>query len=226
VFFDEVADLPEAVQGKLLRVLDTREIVPLGDPVVSFEAQVIAACQEPLAELVEKGRFRRDLAARLSGLVIEVPLLSDRRSDIPSLFHTFLLEHSGGTTPRVSAKLYESLCLYSWPGNVRELELLARQLLALRGMEPLLRRSHLPEALRTAESDEGVSDVSPEDKNRSDAESLASALQRARGNVKAAAAMAGISRQRAYRLIEKQDLRHMVSSTREQGTDGEGERDT
>jgi transcriptional regulator of acetoin/glycerol metabolism len=223
VFLDELGDMPETVQAKLLRALDTREITPLGEASVRFDAQIVSACQEPLADLVEKGRLRSDLAARLSGVVVRLPDLSERPSDIPSLFHTFLRQHSGGTAPPVSVKLYETLCLYSWPANVRELELLARQLLALHGMEPRLRRSHLPDTFReTPEPDPSAVQAN---KNSSDTASLSEALRRAGGNVKVAAAIAGISRQRAYRLIGSRRLKPLISETRGNAIDEESGRD-
>ncbi len=214
LFLDEVAELPLAVQAKLLRALDTGDVAPLGEVAgAHFEARIVAACHEPLSDSVAKGSFREDLAARLAGVVIPLPELRLRRADIPALFDTFLRQYSGGTAPAVSTKLYERLCLYAWPGNVRELELLARQLLAIRGMEPLLRRSHLPPALLPAPE---ASDAAPVTRsNTVDVDRLSSALKDAGGNVKAAAKMAGISRQRAYRLIGSRRLMNLVSATRE-----------
>jgi transcriptional regulator of acetoin/glycerol metabolism len=223
VFFDEVNELPAVVQAKLLRALDTGEVAPLGEPVgARFEARVVAASQERLSDLVKKGAFREDLAARLSGMVVELPELAERRADVPSLFNVFLREHSGGTAPPVSVRLYESLCLHTWPHNVRELELLARQLLAIRGMEPILRRSYLPEAIRESRSSERSLDAGAADRNDADMESLTNALQKAGGNVREAAAIAGISRQRAYRLIGSRRLTDLVARTRE-GSNGGGD---
>jgi transcriptional regulator with PAS, ATPase and Fis domain len=201
---DEVTDLPLSLQGTLLRVLDTGELAPLGETSsIRFEAQIVSASQKPLSELVAAGRFRDDLAARLSGLVVRLPPLRERRADIPRLFDVLLRERSGGTSPPVSTRLYESLCLSDWPGNVRELELLARQLLAVRGFEPLLRRSHLPESMLRALDGNGASTDagSQVDRNQRDLANLAAALKSSGGNVQRAATMVGISRQRAYRLI-------------------------
>jgi len=221
LFLDEIADLPLALQAKLLRAVETGEVTPLGETAPQrFEARIVAACQVPLAELVTKGKFREDLAARLNGLVVRLPDLSERRGDVPALFDTFMRRYAGGTEPEVSTRFYEELCLYPWPGNVRELELLARRMLALHGLEPVLRRSHLEQTLRATERE---SPGQTKQERAQDVEALTSALQHAAGNVKKAAEMAGISRQRAYRIINSRRLSGVVSASR-QGGDGEDER--
>jgi two-component system NtrC family response regulator len=228
LFLDEVGDLPLPLQAKLLRALDTGEIAPLGDTGRSrFDARVIAACQQPLAELIAAGRFREDLAARISGLVVTLPPLEQRVADIPSLFEVFLRKHSAATAPPVTTKLYERLCLHDWPGNVRELELLARQLLAVRGLEPRLRRSHLPASWRRSappDADNGSDPAATEDRNERDIEALSAALKSARGNVKLAAKMSGISRQRAYRLIGSRRLGELLSEARDGSEEDEWKR--
>jgi hypothetical protein len=213
LFLDEVAELPLALQAKLLRALDSGELAPLGDTAPHrFDARIVVACQVPLSTLVAAGKFREDLAARLNGLVIELPGLCTRRGDVPALFATFLQRYSGGTAPAVATRLYERLCLHDWPGNVREVELLARQLLAVHGLSPELRRSHLPPEFRdkTVEHAEA-----PPERTESDIDILARALQGTHGNVKKAAELAGISRQRAYRLIRSRRLGGVVAASRE-----------
>jgi transcriptional regulator with PAS, ATPase and Fis domain len=224
LFLDEVAELPLPIQAKLLRALDTGELSPIGETGrAHLQARVLAACQVPLAELVRTGVLREDLAARLDGLVVTLPELSARRGDIPVLFHGFLHKHSAGTAPPVSTKLYAELCLHEWPANVRELEQLARRLLAVHGLEPVLRRSHLPAELRAP----GPRSEAPKSTDRVDAvERLTRALQGANGNVKKAAATAGISRQSAYRLINSSRLNGAVATAREGepgGEDGPGD---
>jgi transcriptional regulator of acetoin/glycerol metabolism len=207
LFLDEIADLPLPIQAKLLRALESKEVLPLGETrPVPFDARVVVATQRPLDELSLEGSFRPDLAARLQGLVVTIPPLADRRRDVPALFHQFLREHSGGRPPPVSTRLYELLCLHDWPNNVRELELLARQLLFVHGLEPRLRRSHLPEhfqVLSPRADDENVPDgfASRDDY---DLHCLSEALRKNGGNVTLAAKVGGISRQRAYRLMKLQ----------------------
>jgi DNA-binding NtrC family response regulator len=172
---------------------------------VAFDARVVAASQQSLSELVAKGSFREDLAARLDGLSVAIPPLRERREDTPSLFAHFLEQHSGGRAPTVTVKLFESLCLYPWPANVRELELLARRLLATHGLEPLLRGSHLPSKFHTLDSDAEVAHAAPPSESRGahDYRLLVEALEKNGGNVKLAAETVGISRQRAYRVMKQ-----------------------
>jgi transcriptional regulator with PAS, ATPase and Fis domain len=207
LFLDEVAEMPLPLQAKLLRAIELGEVVPLGETrPVPFDARLVVACQLPLEELVAQGRFREDLAARLDGLTVQLPPLHERKGDVPGLFWQFLREHSGGRPPQVSTRLYERLCSHEWPGNVRELSLLARQLLAVHGLEPTLRRSHLPKRLQNLEEDASEAsalEVSrrEEDRREYDLRRLRAAIQESGGNVTLAAERSGISRQRAYRLM-------------------------
>ena len=210
LLLDEVIDLPLELQSKLLRVLEQSEVVPLGESrPVPVDVRMVVAAQEPLAAAVSQKRFRADLYARLNGLEVLLPPLRERVEDVGGLLLHFLNDLSGGQAPRVGAKLLERLCLHDFPFNVRELQLLARRLLVLHGHEPELRRSHLPPALkndagtrRRSESEKGPAPVvEPADRDEHDLTRLAEALREHGGHVTRAAAAAGISRQRAYRLM-------------------------
>jgi transcriptional regulator with PAS, ATPase and Fis domain len=216
LFLDEVLELPADVQPKLLRALQQREVVGLGETApVAVDVAVVAAAQEPLAEAVRAKRFRADLQARLDGLTIVLPPLLERRDDVVPLFREFLREQSGGRPPALDAKLAEALTLYEWPLNVRELLAVARKLLLTYGHEPLLKRSHLPEAMvSNGKPARGEGSAAPSDRGRApngalrrpindEAEwaALVAAL-RAHGNrVAKAAEVIGVSRARAYRLL-------------------------
>ena len=223
LLLDEIADLPESVQAKLLRALEQHEIPPLGESSpVPVDVRVLAATQIPLAQLVAERRFRADLCARLDGLTIRLPPLRDRKQEIPYLFSHLLRLHSGGRPPEVEPRLVEQLCLYDWPFNVRELDLLVRRLLVLHGHEPMLRRSFLPEhMLRQPEANTAAASVSaaaadrpgsagptpntPEAHRARREKELAlliDALRVHKGVLARAAAAIGISRQRAGRLME------------------------
>lgn len=203
LFLDEIAELDLSVQAKLLRAIANRAVTPVGETEpLPFSARIIAATQRPLADAVREGRFREDLAARLSGMDVFLPALRERAADVPSLFQRFLREYAGGRPPAVATRVYERLCLHDWPRNVRELELLARRMLAVHEFEPELRVEHLPAELARARSEAPLAEPTPSaDRNEHDRHRLNQALIRCEGNVTLAAELIGISRQRAYRLM-------------------------
>jgi transcriptional regulator of acetoin/glycerol metabolism len=209
LFLDEISDLSLEVQVKLLRVVEAGEVVPLGGTVATpVNVRIVAAAHEPIARLVEQKRFRPDLYARLAGFEVKLPPLRERREEIPGLFWRLLEKHGSGPTPCVAPTLLEWLCLRPWPGNVRELELMARKLLAVCGADPVLR---LDAALKVSA---GAADPAPpapsarsaalgfRNRRESELHRLRLALAATNGNMKAAAERAGISRRRAYRLLD------------------------
>jgi transcriptional regulator with PAS, ATPase and Fis domain len=126
LFLDEVGDMTPALQAKLLRALQEREIRPVGgDRVVKVTARVVAATNRDLRVQTTAGTFREDLYFRLAAFVIALPPLRDRHEDIPFMAHTFLrraAEHCRKDVSGISADAMTRLVQYSWPGNVRELE--------------------------------------------------------------------------------------------------------
>ena len=210
IFLDEVLDLPLGLQPKLLRVLEERKVRALGETRdVPIDVRVITATQEPLAVAVAERRFRADLHARLDGLTVVLPPLRARREDIAPLFFAFLRAHTGGRPPEVEARLVEALCLYDWPLNVRELLLLTRRMVGVHGHEPVLRKTFLPERLlarpETAERvptpAAGNRRARHKTSDESEFEALIEALRGQGGSVAKAAAIIGVSRARAYRLL-------------------------
>jgi transcriptional regulator with PAS, ATPase and Fis domain len=198
LFLDEVADLPLPLQAKLLRALEQREVLPLGESTpVKFDVHLVTATQAPLSEAVAAGRFRADLFARLDGMTIALPPLRERVEELPFLFMKFL--SAKGRAPAVDATVIESLCRYDWPYNMRELDRLARQLWALHGHEPTLLAKHLPERISEpatpAKVGPGLAEL--------DSATVLTALRTAKGNIKLAAQSLGISRQRLYRMLEE-----------------------
>ncbi|MFZ5896054.1 MAG: sigma 54-interacting transcriptional regulator [Myxococcota bacterium] len=203
LLLDELQDLPLRVQGLLLRVLQEGTLCPVGETrMVSVDVRVIGASQQLPEELVKAGRLREDLAMRLSGFSLRVPPLRARRFDVATLFRLFLEQHAGGPVT-VDAACLEALLLHVWPGNVRELELLARRSLVLLGDERHLSAKILPEALRPPRRriSEIRADLPAESRNEHDRRRLRKALRSCGGSVTRAATLAGISRQRAYRLM-------------------------
>jgi two-component system, NtrC family, response regulator HydG len=126
IFLDEVSEMTAAMQAKLLRVLQEKEIYRVGSPrIQSVDVRVIAATNKNLLALVDKGVFREDLFYRLNVIAIEVPPLRARGNDILKLIGTFAETFSletGRSVPHFSVRALELLKGYHWPGNVRELE--------------------------------------------------------------------------------------------------------
>jgi transcriptional regulator with GAF, ATPase, and Fis domain len=126
IFLDEIGTMSVGLQAKLLRVLQEREIEPLGsERPERVDVRVIAATNRHLRRLIEDGRFLDDLFYRLHVIPIEVPPLRDRLTDIPMLVEHFVLKHatlSGRRIDAVEDGVVASLQAYHWPGNVRELE--------------------------------------------------------------------------------------------------------
>jgi DNA-binding NtrC family response regulator len=125
LFLDEIAEMPAALQVKLLRALQSGEVRRLGATQSStIDVRVIAATHGDLASLIAQGTFREDLFYRLNVIQVALPPLRDRREDIPALAEHFLARAGGklGRELRLSPATVERLLRYPWPGNVRELE--------------------------------------------------------------------------------------------------------
>lgn len=219
LLLDEVSDLPLALQAKLLRVLEERKVQPLGEArALSIDVRIVVAGQQSLMEAVRAGRFRADLLARLDGLTVQLPPLRQRREDVLPLFSRLLDAAGAGQAPTFDSDLAERLCVYDWPFNVRELVLLTKRLVAVHGAGATLRVEHLPERMTAAPPDDAARGSPPAASTGAaprvtDAQApaepvqlpaLIAALRTVEGNVARAAAMLGISRQRAYRLMEGQ----------------------
>jgi transcriptional regulator with PAS, ATPase and Fis domain len=173
------------------------------------DVRIIAATNSDLKKMVTEGKFRDDLYYRLCVITIGIPPLRERREDIPLLAEHFVRFYASENDKPIAGIHPDALRVlldYDWPGNVRELELVTRQLLALHGHEAALRRGMLPEEIRgaTAEPEPVVSGRADRNREEHDLEALSAALKQNGGNLARAAAAAGVSRQRAYRLLAKQ----------------------
>src|SRR6266446_112415 len=126
IFLDEIGTMSPALQSKLLRVLQEREIEPLGsERTEKIEVRVIAASNRNLRQMVADGKFQEDLFYRLNVIPIEIPPLRERRDDIPALVEHFVTKHAqrtGRRVERIDEGVLAGLQQYDWPGNVRELE--------------------------------------------------------------------------------------------------------
>jgi DNA-binding NtrC family response regulator len=148
ILLDEIGDMKQPLQGKLLRVLEERTVRLVGgSEEIPIDVTVIATTNRNLAEAVDQGLFRMDLFFRLSTFYLHVPPLRERRDDIPRIMQHFLAQfttrYQRKTTTRVSPEAEKILLSYNWPGNIRELRNLLERLVVLEGAEEIL-LEHLP----------------------------------------------------------------------------------
>jgi len=124
LFLDEVGELTAALQVKLLRVLEEREYIPLGDTVSkNVDVRIIAATNRDLKEQLKQGLMRKDFFYRIRVIVITLPPLRDRSDDLPLLIDYFLSQYGKSTAHApLPGHIFKSLCAYHWPGNIRELQ--------------------------------------------------------------------------------------------------------
>jgi two-component system response regulator AtoC len=200
LFLDEIEDLPLALQAKLLRAVQDREVRPLGAATPRrVDARVIAAANRDLWEMVERGTFRRDLYYRLRVLSIQLPPLRQRREDLPLLIEHFIgrFNQRHGTTFAVPAgPSLRPLLEHGWPGNVRELENLLEGLLLLASASG----TPLPELI--------AREASPRAGLWADERSrILRVLDQHRWNRQRAAAALGISRVTLWRRMERHGIR-------------------
>ena len=149
VFLDEIVELPVELQPKLLRVLQEREVKPLGsNERIPVKARIVAATNQDLEAAIKRGTFRKELYFRLNVVSIRLPPLRERREDIPGLVRFFLAKHKANLAgiTGVSDEVMARLMSYDWPGNVRELENCIQRALAL-GSAPEIRVVDLPSNL-------------------------------------------------------------------------------
>jgi PAS domain S-box-containing protein len=200
LFLDEVGDIPPNVQTSLLRVLQEREIVRLGDSKPQkVDVRVLAATHHNLADDVASGTFRSDLLYRIRVVRLQLPALRQRREDIPILVSAFLEQCGAETGKRVEGVSPEAMSVLladRWPGNVRELRS-AIESAVVRSKGPVLDVSDLPAELL------GASDAQPavEVEGADEEQRLLAALKAAKGNRVAAARLLGISRATLYRRL-------------------------
>ncbi|HYQ87910.1 MAG TPA: sigma-54 dependent transcriptional regulator [Bacteroidota bacterium] len=150
VFLDEVGDIPQSAQVKLLRFLQDREFERVGESTTrKVDARVIAATNRKLSESLQDGTFREDLYYRLNAVRISLPPVRERPEDILLLIHHFLKKYSPAREIQVSPESLRLLTSYHWPGNVREIENVVERS-ALLARDGMIEPSHLPPELSEA----------------------------------------------------------------------------
>ncbi len=210
VFLDEIGDMPLTMQVKLLRVIQEKEVLPVGgEEPISVDVRFIAATHRDLKEDVEKGHFRQDLFYRLNVITIKLPSLSNRDGDIPLLAYHFLTQKCKAMKKDVKSIARESmelLCQYTWPGNIRELENVIERAVALASVTEM-QVGDLPEYIRNLSvetyrrHDSEFPTLEEQEKNY-----IKWVLDKCNGNKTKAAKIMGIDRVSLWRKIKRFEI--------------------
>jgi len=222
IFLDEIGEFPLEMQAKLLRVLQEKEIRPVGsNDKIPVDVRVIAATNRDLEAAYRAGTFRKDLYFRLNVVTVHLPALRERRSDIPQLVHCFLDRYAPGESIQIDPSAMKSFLQYDWPGNVRELENCIARAVAL-GAHRMIDAVDLPPAIARAND----SALTREDGAELSTTALADleritilrVFEQAGGDKALTGKMLGISRATLYRKLKRYNIplrsshRHLVET--------------
>ena len=209
IFLDEIGELPLELQAKLLRVLQEKEIRPVGsNQRVKVDVRVIAASNRDLESEYHKGTFRKDLYFRLNVVTVHLPPLRERRPDIPMLVHWFLDRYASGGSIQVTSAAMKCLLQYDWPGNVRELENCVERALAL-GDRTTIDLGDLPTSIASGPRESipaeapRLSSTDLEDIERA---TIQRVFEEVKGDKALAGKMLGISRATLYRKLKRYNI--------------------
>ena len=206
LFLDEVGELPAALQVKLLHVIQTRELTPVGDTrVITVDVRIIAATNADLMQRVKEGRFREDLYYRLNVIEINMPALRERSDDIPVLIKHYLdvfAKEAGKNLKDIDYEAMQALLAYDWPGNIRELRNTMERAVVLADGD-LITIHDLPDKFRTLDV-EGVSTSSLRQAlDNFEREYIKRSLTENKGSKETAANKLGIDLATLYRKLKK-----------------------
>ena len=208
VFLDEIGELPLATQAKLLRVIEQKEVFPIGaNEPLKVDARVIAATNKDLATETAEGRFREDLFYRLNVVSILLPPLRERREDIPELVEHLLTRHARTMGKRIAGLSHDAMQRilgHSWRGNIRELDNVLQRAVIL-GEGPILQADDLPPDLAPAVDDPSAVDELHQALERFEKRHLERILRQTCDKREAARRL-GISISSLYRKIEQHGI--------------------
>ncbi|KPK24774.1 MAG: response regulator GlrR [Desulfobacterales bacterium SG8_35_2] len=205
IFLDEIGDMPLSIQAKLLRVLQEKTFVPLGsEKPVSVDVRIIVATNKDLKEEVKKNHFREDLFYRIHVIPVVLPLLKDRKEDIPPLVEHFINKYSdlmGKKVKSITPAAMQKLMLHDWPGNVRELENTIEYAIAMTDSNTLTDNV----ILQTGNAQDPLLTLQ-EARARFEKKYLQNLLKITSGNVSKASELAGKYRADFYNLMKKYEI--------------------
>ncbi len=212
VFLDEISNTTPALQMKLLRVLEEREVLRVGstEP-IHVDVRIIAATNQPLEELVRTHAFREDLFYRLKIVTIDLPPLRQRRGDIPLLLDHFVRRYAAASSKTIAIheSVYSMLSQYDWPGNVRELENAVERAIALNS-SGVLTPEDFPEEIRQGPISASPMVVDPRSfptLAEKEKEYILEVLKATGQNASRAAEILDIDRRTLYRILERHGIR-------------------
>ena len=206
LFLDEIGDLPSSSQASLLRVLQEREVMPVGGTrPVEIDLRVVAATHRDLDAMVADNSFRHDLFARLAGFRVTVPPLDERRTDLGLLIGALHARLFPDDHPGFDIDAARLLVRYPWPLNVRELEQALATAQVLAGGEPV-RAEHLPDSVRTGRPPGTPRPVVLSETDQKVRDQVVSALREHQGNVSAVARALDKDRKQIQRWIKRFNL--------------------
>ena len=222
IFLDEIGELPLEMQAKLLRVLQEKEVRPVGsNGRISVDVRVMAATNRDLEAAYRNGTFRKDLYFRLNVVTVHIPPLRERRSDIPMLVHHFLNRYAPTAHLQVTAAAMKSLLQYDWPGNVRELENCIARAVTL-GDQKVMDVQDLPPAIRTDQPSsqtpvtQDAAALSTTALAEMEKMTILRVFEQAHGDKALAGKMLGISRATLYRKLKRYNIPLRGESTQEE----------
>jgi two-component system, NtrC family, response regulator AtoC len=223
VFLDEIGELPQEMQAKLLRFLQEKEVRPVGsNNRFKVDVRVIAATNRDLESAYKAGEFRKDLYFRLNVVTVNMPALRERRSDIPMLAHWFLERYANGSNVPITASAMKCLLQYDWPGNVRELENCIERAVAL-GEGKIIDIVDLPPAVLSGAPPTEASAaplqglLSSNDLEDIERATILRVFEQVNGDKVVAGKMLGISRATLYRKLKRYNIGAQSSLTSSQG---------
>jgi two-component system response regulator AtoC len=212
IFLDEIGELPLEMQAKLLRVLQEKEVRPVGsNEKVNVDVRVIAATNRDLEAAYREGTFRKDLYFRLNVVTVHLPALRDRRSDIPMLVHHFLDRYAPESHLQVTTAAMNSLLNYEWPGYIRELENCIARAITL-GDRRVIDVSDLPPAIRSEQAEssgsalQNATSLSTTALAEMEKMTILRVFEQANGDKALAGRMLGISRATLYRKLKRYNI--------------------
>src|SRR5258707_5506665 len=216
IFLDEIGELTPELQAKLLRVLQEKEVRPVGsNQKFKVDVRVIAATNRDLEAAQKEGTFRKDLYFRLNVVTLHLPPLRERRSDVAPLVHYFLDRFAPGKSVTISPVAMKMMFQYGWPGDVRELENCIERAVAL-GDQEVIEVSDLPPAVRQWEEQNAPADSlafagGPAESANTDLEELERdtiqrVFEQVHGDKARARKMLGISRATLYRKLKRYNI--------------------